>query len=266
MQSLPGKIPMLLLLLCLSLPGTAQKDTLWNRTDGNGLKQGYWRKYYPDGRILYRGYFVDNKPAGMMRRYYDNGNIKAELFYSGDTARATMYFRNGRKGACGRYVGQERDSIWSYFSYYTGRLSCREHYRMGMKEGPTLNYFPGGNVAEIVNWSMDRRQGPWERFYEDSTLRLSAGYESDSLNGPYRLYSPNHVLILSGRYRNGRMEGDWKFYDDEGKLLHTLSYRNGELLNQAEMMNWANEFIENAEKNQGKFPEPDIGNFFEKSP
>ena len=215
---------------------------------------------------MYTGFFVDNKPSGNMRRYYDDGPIRAELLYKGNNVYATMYFRNGQKGASGKYSGQLRDSVWNYFSYYTGNLSCRETYRMGLKDGPALKYYPGGGVAEVVNWSRDHKQGPWERYYEDSTLRLTASYDSDVLNGPYRLYNSKQVLILNGRYKNGRMDGDWEFYDDEGKLLHTLSYRNGEIQDEKDLMEWAQEFIKDAEKYKGKIPEPDIGNFFEKMP
>jgi antitoxin component YwqK of YwqJK toxin-antitoxin module len=266
MQSLPGKAIFFLLLLPFTLTAASQGDTLWNRTDEKGWKQGYWKKYYPGGQLMYRGYFIDNVPAGKMERYYDDGHLKAELDYAGSTTYATMYFRNGQKGASGKYVDQQRDSVWNYYSYYTGDLSCRETYRMGLLEGPVIKYYPGGARAEVLNWENNVKHGRWEQFWEDSTLRLTASYELDRLNGPYRVFNRNKILILEGNYENGMMEGDWKFYNNEGVLERTLRYSSGEILNGEELMKWAREFMDNVEKDLGKFPEPDFDNFFDKMP
>jgi antitoxin component YwqK of YwqJK toxin-antitoxin module len=266
MQSLLSKTILFLLLLTFTLTVVSQGDTLWNRTDENGWKLGYWKKYYPCGQLMYTGFFIDNEPAGKMKRFYDDGHLKAELEHAGDATYATMYFRNGQKGASGKYVGQQRDSVWSYYSYYTGNLSGRETYRMGRKEGPAIKYYPGGARAEVLYWENDAKYGRWEQYYEDSTLRLSASYEMDRLNGPYRVFNRNKILILEGTYKNGKMEGDWKFYTDEGELEHTLRYSNGEILNEEELMKWAREFMDNVEKDLGRIPEPDFEDFFDKMP
>ena len=56
-------------------------DTTWNQTDALGQKQGHWKKYDPDGNMIYRGYFKDGKPVGRMERYYADGTRRAELTY-----------------------------------------------------------------------------------------------------------------------------------------------------------------------------------------
>ncbi len=258
------------LLIACWFAGTvpAQQDTLWNQKDGNGWKQGFWKKHYPNGQLMYRGFFSDNEPLGRMQRFYEDGKLKAEIHYTGDSgiAYARMYFRNGQCSASGKYIGQERDSVWNYYSYYTGTLSLRETYRMGQKEGASIKFYQGGTKAEVLYWKEDRKHGTWEQFYEDSTLRLSAMYEMDRLNGVYRVYNPNRVLVLEGSYVNGQMEGDWKFYNDEGKMERILNYRSGELLNEEEFLEWVEEFMNNIEKNQGTIPEPDIENFMDRIP
>ena len=40
-----------------------------NQTDKQGLKQGFWIKKYPNGNIMYQGYFIDDKPAKLMKRF-----------------------------------------------------------------------------------------------------------------------------------------------------------------------------------------------------
>ncbi len=258
----------MLLLISSSGYSEAPPDTVWNQTDEMGWKQGHWRKYYSNGELMYRGFFRDNQPEGKMQRFYEDGKIKAELIFSenAETTRATMYFRNGQAGAVGKYTRQLRDSIWNYYSYYTGTLSCRESYRMGVKDGPTLKYYPEGPVAEELHWKDDLKHGKWEQFYEDSILRLSSWYNQDQIHGPYRVYNRNQVLVIDGIYKNGKMDGDWRFYDNEGNLQHLLQYDDGNILNEEELDKWAKEFMDDVEKNLGKIPEPDIENFFERSP
>ena len=256
--------------VCISTPGfsIAPSDTTWNETDVSGRKQGYWKKYYPNGELMYRGFFVNDKPSGKMQRFYDDGKLKAELEFSrnAETAYTIMYWRNGKAGAEGKYTGQKRDSIWNYYSYYTGTLSFRESYILGKRDGPSTKYYPEGSVAEVLHWKDDLKHGAWKQFFEDSTMRLSSQYKMDQLNGHYRVYNRDKVLLIDGSYKQGKMEGDWKFYDKDGKLNRLLEYSSGEILNKADQEKWAKEFMDEVDKNLGTIPEPDFENFFERTP
>ena len=263
-----GYIFLLFALIPMNGFSAAPPDTIWNQTDDKGRKQGYWRKYYPNGELLYRGWFLDDAPLGRMQRFYEDGEIKGEMIFTGkaETAYATMYFRNGQRGATGKYTGQKRDSIWNYYSYYTGSLTFRESYSKGIKEGPSVKYYSNGIKAEVIHWKDDLKQGSWMQFYEDSSLRLSSFYEADLLHGRYSVYNPRQILILDGNYKMGKMDGEWSFYDNEGKLQRRLRYRDGEILDKKELDKWREEFMEEVEKNLGKIPEPDLNNFFERKP
>ena len=59
----------------------AQTDTVFNQVDKNNMKQGYWKKDFPNGKLMYKGFFKNNKPVGEMRRYYETGELKAILNY-----------------------------------------------------------------------------------------------------------------------------------------------------------------------------------------
>jgi len=264
------KIAFYLLLALCSLQGfsMAPTDTIWNQTDERGMKQGHWKKYYPSGELMYKGFFSDNKPVGKMLRYYDDGLLQAEMIFPGnsDVTYSTMYYTNGQAGAIGKYIRQKRDSIWSFYSYYTGTLTYQETYSMGKKQGVSIKYYPEGTKAELLWWADDVKHGKWEQFFEDSSLRLSSAYEKDQLDGPYRVYNRNNILKIEGVYRNGYKEGDWNFYDNEGKLQRVLKYVDGVLQNKEEQEKWAKEFMENVEKDLGKIPEPDLENFFERAP
>ena len=70
------------LIICLSVisqsiaaQNVGQKgDTLINYTDINNMKQGVWRKVYPNGKLAYEGKFRNDKPIGVFNRYLDKRN------------------------------------------------------------------------------------------------------------------------------------------------------------------------------------------------
>ena len=50
------------------------QDSAINQTDAKGLKQGFWKAKFDNGRIKYEGYFKDNHPVGELKRYYEEGD------------------------------------------------------------------------------------------------------------------------------------------------------------------------------------------------
>jgi len=244
----------------------AQSDTLWNQEDTMGRKQGWWKRYYPDGGLVYRGFFRDDKPLGSLQRYYENGKRQADMDYIGGTglARAILYYRNGELAATGNYLHRHKDSIWCYYSYYTSGLSYRETYVKGKKEGLSERYYPEGGMMEVQFWKDDMKNGSWQRFYVDSTLRLSASYKDDELHGDYRVWSPENIPLIVGSYEMGKMDGDWVFYDENGSLLKHLVYERGKLRNQESLDEWAKKYMDEVEENLGKIPEVEFENFFER--
>ena len=44
-----------------------------NQSDTNGLRQGFWKKEYPNGGLIYKGNFKDGKPVGEWKRFYKGG-------------------------------------------------------------------------------------------------------------------------------------------------------------------------------------------------
>jgi len=253
------------LLLSAGMSGQAT-DTLWNQTDSQDLRHGYWKKSYPDGNLIYKGFFKNGNPVGKMDRFYENGTRRAELVNpeGTDFTYARIFYRTGNLAAEGKYVNMAKDSIWSYYSYYSDDLMYTETYKTGLKDGESRKFYPGGQLAEIMTWQMDIKYGSWKQFFEDSTIRLISWHDSDQLHGRYQVYNRNHALIMDGKYDHGKMDKTWHFYDDNGKEKHALLYEKGELQNNKELEEWAKKYMEEIEENLGTIPEVDINNFFDK--
>jgi len=254
-----------ILSFCIHVPLAAQDiipDTIWNQTDEFGRKQGFWKKYYPDSTLMYKGFFKDNKPLGFFYRFFEGGNKKAVLNHlpDGISSYGKFYYQNGTLAAEGKYVYQKKDSIWNYYSYYTQTLSYLETYSNGMKNGVSKKYYDNGQEAEVLFWKDDLEHGLWQQFYEDSTLRLTSDYQNGKINGSYKVFSREGILLISGKYIQDVLDGTWTYNDEEGNLEFELIYDNGVLLNEKVLEEKVKEFVEELEKNLGTIPEPDLMN------
>ncbi len=231
-----------------------------NQTDEQGMKQGPWKKCFENGRVMYTGCFKDDHPVGEFIRYDENGNLKAVMHHAknGSSVQAELYFPNGEIAAEGKYENEKKDSLWEYYSYYTGTLSYEERYNRGLKEGVSKKYYPDGQVSESIHWKQGTKSGPWKQFYQDGTIRLTASYTDGKLNGPYKVYGTSGNLLISGTYRDNLMEGTWTYYNHDGSVQYQLEYTGGKARNEEFLEEKEEKFFEELEKNLGKFGEPDL--------
>lgn len=238
-------------------------DTIFNQTNSKGLKQGYWKKYYPNGNIMYKGYFKNDKPAGELRRYYESGSLKVIMQFNekGDFASVKMYYENGTLTSDGFYFNSKKDSVWNYYSFYDKKLKSTETYKNGIRQGLTLQYYPGGECFEKTMWNNNLKDGTWEQYFEDGTLRLKATYLKGKLSGNFIVYYSKDKPMVKGKYVNDVREGKWIYYTEDGLVNQEISYIYGQPENEQELTEKQQEFFRNIEKNIGRISEPDINDF-----
>jgi len=236
------------------------QDTVFNQTDKDGLKQGYWKKTYPNGNPVYIGYFVDGKPQGELKRFYEEGEVKAVLKF-GDipaTAEAKLFYPNGELAAEGMYKQQQRHGQWKFYSYYDQSLKAIENYEGGIKQGMSVSYYPTGQTAQELKWNNGIKDGAWKQYFDNGIIKLQAIFKNGKLHGDYRVYHSNGKTYVEGQYNNGLMDGPWKYYDEKGELKIEAVYSNGKLIEGEELIEQEKEFFEMIEENEGKFTEPTI--------
>lgn len=240
------------------------QDTVFNQTDSKGLKQGYWKKYYPNGNLMYKGCFKDDKPTGEMKRYFKSGNLKAIMNFDEKTgyAEARFYYEDGTLASDGYYTGSEKDSIWNYYSYYDRKLKSRETYKSGIKQGFSYEYYPGGSCFEKTRWKNDLKNGVWEQYYEDGTVRLRGYYINGRLSGSFIAYYPNSRPMVKGLYENNKREGTWIYFSESGDVNQEIAYSEGQPLNEKELTRQQQEFFRMIEENIGKYHDPTPSDFF----
>ena len=105
-----------IIISCITV-SIAQNNKEYNQVDEKGNKQGYWEKRYQNGNMQYSGFFKNNKPVGIFKRFDEDGNLKVELDYPENSHKifAKFYYPELLLQAEGYYINQQKDSIWNYY-------------------------------------------------------------------------------------------------------------------------------------------------------
>jgi antitoxin component YwqK of YwqJK toxin-antitoxin module len=228
--------------------------------DGQGLKKGYWQKQYPNGKLMYKGYFKNGKPLGEMHRYYETGELKAIMTFHEESERVytRFFYDDGEPAAEGYYLNSKKDSVWTYYSYYSGAVTSTEEYVNGIKHGIEKKYYNNGQVSEDIEWSQNMKHGAWNQYFDDGVVKLKTSYSFNNLNGSYQFYWPNGNIYILGNFVDNKQHGTWSFFTDDGKKKSEIVYNYGKSENEDEIIAKDQEFFKMVEENMGKFDDPTI--------
>jgi antitoxin component YwqK of YwqJK toxin-antitoxin module len=246
-------------LLAFSTMAASQSQTDINISDSKGMKQGHWIKKYPNGSVLYDGVFKDDHPVGEFKRFNENNTLKSVLIYSNDgkEATATVYHPNGYVSSKGKYINQQKEGKWQFFSSYTeGYLICEEIYLKNLKNGLSLKFYPDSTVAERINYINDVKQGEWIQYYPNGAVCLKSKYLNDNINGSYEVWFENGTIEISGQYKNNFRDGIWQIFNKDKSLKYKLEYLLGETKDR-QMDIDESEYLDFLEKNKGKIADPE---------
>lgn len=191
-----------------------------NKTDEKGLKQGAWKKFYPNGNAKYSGVFKDNKPTGVFMRYYESGKAKAKMTYleDGETAKTILYRESGKLLSKGFYSGKKKDSLWLYYAEDGQWISSREFFRNTIPEGKWITYYQESTQpAEEISWKNGKMNGDYVEFFIDGTLKFEAKYVDGFMQGEVKRYFPYGKIKGVGTYEDGRRIGEWIYYNELGE-------------------------------------------------
>lgn len=245
--------------LVISAAGNCQTNTKINITDIKGNKQGPWEKKYPNGSIMYEGFFTDNHPVGEFRRYYEDKTLKSLLIYNNDgkEAVAEIYHPNGYIASRGKYINQLKEGKWKFFSeIFNGYLLSEEQYTGNIRNGISLTFYPDSTIAEKIIYAAGVKHGEWIRYYPDGKVSLKSTYINGKVNGKFEAWYENGAIQFSGQYRNDLRHGKWLIYNNKGSLKYTLEYVNGITTDRRLDLEESN-YLDSLEQNKGKIADPE---------
>lgn len=245
--------------LIISLPCTPQTGQTINQTDKVGRKQGHWIKKYPNGNIMYDGYFTNDKPAGEFKRYYEDNAIKSVLIFNsdGNEALATLYYPNGLVASTGKYVNQLKEGKWRFFSFTKKDLLISEaEYSGNKRNGVLVNYYPDGKPAEKLGYRNDLKHGECLKYYPSGKLTLSTNYTNGNLNGKFEAFFENGKPEIIGQYKDNLREGLWLIYTIEGNQRFRTEYASG-VPDNSNIDIYESEYIDSLERNKINIADPE---------
>ena len=235
----------------------AQNTNQYNVIDKNGNKQGYWEKKYPNGKVKYTCNFKDNKPVGLLKRFDEKGNLKAEMNYvkGSDKVYAKLYYPNEVLQAEGYFINKNKDSIWHYYSI-DRYLINKVPFVNNKKHGEEHKFYEDGNLYEKCNWENGLKHGLCSRYYQEGKIMSQMAYSRGKLDGVYTIYGLRNNILIQGKYINNKREGSWFYYKDSGEVEAEIKYTNGVADNESELRRLEHERIEQLQKNKGKIKDP----------
>lgn len=202
-----------------------------NQTDVQGKKQGVWIKKGAQGNLIYQATFKDDKPVGEMKRYHENGKIKAIMVFTegSEISDAQLFDEQGKLVGQGKYNGQKKTGEWQYL--FNSKIVSTENYLNGQKNGVSKRYYKTGELLEESTWQNDKLHGIYRSYFQDGKPYLECNYAEGKRDGAFKTSFPNGEQELDAFYTNDLRDKDWNYYDQSGKLLYTLRYESGKLLN-----------------------------------
>ncbi|MBK8612249.1 MAG: toxin-antitoxin system YwqK family antitoxin [Flavobacteriales bacterium] len=200
-----------------------------NQKDAKGLKQGHWAKTWAESsQLRYEGQFKDDKPVGRFTYYSNKGKVESlvDHYPDGKASHAKHYHPNGKLMAEGRYVGQEKDSTWSFFDA-EGHKRSMEQWSVGQKDGEQITYYADGKVAEKATWVKGVQQGPFEQFFDNGQPKARSTYQKGQPEGTMTYFFPSGKKEIEGKMVNGDRDGTWYYFNEDGTVQIQILYKTG---------------------------------------
>jgi antitoxin component YwqK of YwqJK toxin-antitoxin module len=226
-----------------------------NKIDDKGLKQGLWKKYFPNTKVLdYEGNFVNDIPEGDFTYYFRNGKVKARMTYknNGKICFTTIYHEdeNNFPMAQGKFVDKQKDSLWLYWGP-SGRISMEENYKNGVLDGKKRIYYvpeirtdKSVLISQDLNFKYGIQDGEQKEYFNNGVLKSITYYKNGMIEGEVITNGPNGVIALKDNYLGGAKHGWCYAYDENGAELSKVYYKQGVRLTDKQAM----EYIEKLKK------------------
>jgi len=213
-------------------------------------KNGEWIKYHKDGKTpRLVGVYVNNRPNGAYKKFYEHGGIMEEGTFSGGKQKEVYkrYHENGNVAQEKTFNenGKEDGKVAYYFEDGTPEFVFEK--KDGVTVGQGVRYYPNGDVKEVINYNDDgsvASKEPKERVNPPKGEEASATEEGTggpsgekfktkngekfNRDGYNKLYNKDDELEMDGNFKKGKLwDGKLYKYDSDGILLKIEIWKKG---------------------------------------
>jgi antitoxin component YwqK of YwqJK toxin-antitoxin module len=199
-----------------------------------GDKQGWSRDWYANGSPEQLGYYVDDKPHGVVTSYYQDSVVSHENEYVHGVrhGHAYLYHKNGCPGEEAYYKNGLKDSISRNWEEINCKLLKEGYWSKGKRNGRFIQYGFFGDTLSLESYVDDVLEGPYMA-WEDKQLETIGQYNNGKPDGFWKYGMSSNYQPREGAYDDGVMIGLWRHFDVDGYLLFTNLFDDkGELIKQ----------------------------------
>ena len=195
--------------------------------DGNGLL----RTWYPSGSLKSEGYFKDVHPVGVLKKYYENGQIET-MFQLDDEGQPNgpcqHWYPNGQLALETEYRAgtiAHTDKRWDE----EGHLVVETHYDERNQKRKERSYYPNGQIEYETTWDDNgRSNGIRKRYNEEGQLISSISFRAGVPVGTHKRWSDSGILIRESEFgEEGVLKLSKVYSESTGNLLRQEREYNG---------------------------------------
>lgn len=133
----------------------------------DGLQEGEWTYWHPNGRESARGSYTKDVRSGTWTHWHENGALRMR----------------------GSYAGERQVGPWEFF-HPNGALQCRGAFEAGREHGPWVHGHENGAVAQRGLYAHGKRMLQWEQFDASGRLVTRGSWYEDQPVGSWSQWSP----------------------------------------------------------------------------
>lgn len=199
-----------------------------NRTDNNGLKQGDWKEFYPNGGIKSERTFKDDLMHGYYKEYDTRGKLVLTMLYENG---AIVKSRVEDEPDIEIINKHDQDGKLIYSGPYRNKIPVGVHREYG-KDGKVTNAFiyndNGLLLSEGLVDEAGKYNGKWKDLYSNGKVQAEGQYTDSRRTGQWKFYNTSEKVEQTGSYNNGRPDGLWNWYYENGAILKEEEYFQGQ--------------------------------------
>lgn len=225
--------------------------------NNEGMKNGNGKLFSSDGRIIYEGEFYNDKPEGMGKCFYNNGDYYIGPFKNGlRNGKGTIYYENGTVHYEGDFSNDQPQGNGKFIlesgEYYIGQ------FKNGKKNGKGIDYFKNGKKQYEGDFVNDKAEGFGIFYYENGNILYIGEWKNFWMNGKGKLFYENGKIHYDGDFIADKFDGNGNLFNEEGKLKYTgqfiygLMHGKGTLYFENGEKKYEGDFVKDEQEGHGK--------------
>ncbi len=196
-----------------------------------GEREGIWVHKNPEGKIVFKQSWRQDKLDGVQETFDDKGNLTLSQRYREGIPVAGWELKN-KDGQIDQRVVMDGEGTGTMTTYTQGQVYREETYFRGKKSGTWRVYGEAHKLRQQEEYRDDALVSATE-WYGDGQVRERRNYADGRMHGLYERYFMPGKLQQRGMYERGLREGHWEFTTVSGRHFE-VDFVKGKAVNVTE--------------------------------